>query len=186
MFLRCSRAASDWIAGSQQQQCSNSVWNLVFQHALCNLGLSSWMSWFSIVSVIFFFCDQRQKKGFTSPVKAVNYTAPVWKLRHTPGSCLIWAPAHEWALVSSWGWWKLLILRTGQRMGARAHCYQRDLNDLCWVKKQHSASTQAPFNLPLLCKHTLRRHTGGDNLVFYVLLSPAGGDARDKEDQRGF
>lgn len=94
------------------------------------------MIWFRIASVIFGGSKTKARLHFT--VKAVNYRAPVWKLGHTPGSCLIWVPGPEWALVSSWGWWKLLILRTGHRIRAWPCCYQRDPNDLCLVKKQHS------------------------------------------------
>lgn len=102
-----SRAASDWIAGSQQLVSFSFIPTVFF-----SMRRGTWASapeWADSVLFLSFLCDQRQKNGFTSPVRAVNYTAPVWTLRHTPGSRLIWAPAHEWALVSSWGWWKLLI-----------------------------------------------------------------------------
>lgn len=56
-------------------------------------------------------------------------------------------------------------------MGARAHCYQRDLNDLCWVKKQHSLP---PHKLPLIfhcsANTLLSGDTGGDNLVFFLFF----------------
>lgn len=80
------------------------------------------------------------------------------------------------------------MLRTGQRRRARAGCYQRDLNDLCLVKKQHSVPLH---KLPLIfhCSANtwLSNHTQEGTILFFYMsnffLSPSRGD---RFYQRGY
>lgn len=165
-------------ATGQFQFCSNSV----SQHALWNLGLSSWMSWFSIVSVI--SLRSKTKERLHIPSKSSELHSPSLE-----------AQTHSRLLsnLSPCSWVGSCVQL---RLMKASHLEDRSENGgpgsllskgpkwpLLGEEAALSASTQAPFNLPLLCKHfVIRRHTGGDNRVFYVLLSPTGGDARDKDD----
>lgn len=191
MFLWCSRAASDWIAGSQQlirfSFAPTVVWNLVFpEHVLRNLAHSSWMIRFSIVSVI--FLRSKTKERLHSSSKSSEL--------HTPS---LEAQTHSRLLsnLSPWSWVGSCVQL---RLMKASHLDDRSENEgprwllskgpkwpLFGEEAALSASTQAPFNLPLLCKHlVIQPHTGGDNLVFYMstfFLSPSRGD---KEDQRGY
>lgn len=71
-------------------------------------------------------------------------------------------------------------------MGARAHCYQRDLNDLCWGKKQHSVP---PHKLPLIFHCSANTLLSGDTqegtilffLFFYHLLEEMQETKKTKE-----
>lgn len=71
-------------------------------------------------------------------------------------------------------------------MGARAHCYQRDLNDLCWVKKQHSLP---PHKLPLIFRYSANTLLSGDTregtvlffMFFYHLLEEMQETKKTKE-----
>lgn len=73
-------------------------------------------------------------------------------------------------------------------MGARPHCYQRDLNDLCWVKKRHSLP---PHKLPLIFHCSANTLLSGDTregailfffMFFYHLLE----EMQETKTKEGF
>lgn len=102
-----------------------------------------------------------------------RHTTHTLSLERTRSPSLIWVPDPECALVSSGGWWKLLILRTGQKMRRGPEHYQRDPNDLWALKHRRSVP---PHELPLI-SHRFPANTWLSSdwerllLFFYVLFS---------------
>lgn len=177
MFLWCEQSGV-WLARSEAsvvRACSSSVWNCIFpEHTLVNV----WPRWFDSGLLLASFGDQRQKQGFTWLVEAVNYIP----------SLEAWTHSRLLSNLSPWSWVGSCVqLRLMKASHLEDKCQNEGPASLLSKEPQWplfgeeaalSASTQAPFNLPLLCKLLVIQ--GPPFFMAKFFLSPWGGDIEDQ------